>query len=250
MHSLFHSMLSFLLVVAIIRAHGYSGFVGIGVRSFIMLCADPEVPVPLAEYFNRVFVRKQRKVGWDNVLYSKDEFVLCYGDQRGSEYYDSARHFSSFTSFCQYFDLEVVAINDNFVVGLVEPGSSNFGIWVPGYVLLIEVYHLQGRLYDTRLVPPHWTTDVWKHAWRVGHWNNYLFIVDFSQEVMSDPMFRTLSKSQLHRDLWNLLMVIDGKQKIPREIQQNNLFQRLLSVEVESSVHVIESGDSSSAKSP
>ena len=76
------------------------------------------------------------------------EFQDYYGDARAKSQWQAASHFDTLWDFCVWFNLGLVRPYEHGLVRdeLTQSYAALFGLWLPCFVLLLDVNHLEGKL--------------------------------------------------------------------------------------------------------
>ena len=169
------------------------------------LCAHPAI----LSFKSQVAARKQQRCAWDGKPYTLKEFQEFYGEAIGASYWESASHFEFLPHFTAWFDLFVVRSSAN------SQGASScalFGLWVPGWLLLVDVHHLEGKLMGSRLATEAWHPDIWDDPWKIGPSLEIMKVLDLCTELLGslDPLGK-LGRTQMGQVLKEFCDFLDGK---------------------------------------
>ena len=184
------------------------------------LCAHPAI----LSFQSQVAARKQQRCDWDGKPYTLKEFQEFYGEAIGASYWESASQFEYLPHFTAWFDLFVVRSSANGH----QSSSALFGLWVPGYLLLVDVHHLAGKLKGSRLATEAWLLDIWPHAWQFGPSLGITKVLDLCSELLcSQDPFVKLGRTQMHTVLQEFCDLIDGKPVDLERVTMNPLVKFL-----------------------
>ena len=102
---------------------------------------------------------------------------------------------------------------------------------MPGWLLLVDVHHLQGKLKGSRLAPDGWHPDIWDAAWQIGVTGNTMMVLDLYNELCGseDPLGK-LGRSEMEAVLKEFCEIMDGREGLDRERLTSNLLMRFLCV--------------------
>ena len=164
----------------------------------------------------------------DGRLYTINEFQAYYGEAAAQSIWQSAPHFIQLREFCQFFNLWL-----NFGSGPepLESSSALFGLWVPGWLMLVDIHHLEGKLKCSRLAPKGWHPDIWEAAWQIGPADNRMMVLDLCTKLLGseDPLMK-LGRGEMKTMLTEFCQIMDEKPADPEHLRKN-LLMRFLCVD-------------------
>jgi len=181
----------------------------------------------ILSFKSQVAARKQQRCAWDGKTYTLKEFQEFYGEAIGASYWESASHFEYLPHFTAWFDLFVVRSSANGQQG----SSALFGLWVPGWLLLVDVHHLDGKLMGSRLATEASHPDIWDAAWQIGLRGNITKVLDLCE---IDPLVKAkplgsidplvkLGRIEMEKVLKEFCDFIDGKPFDLERVRMNPL---------------------------
>ena len=188
------------------------------------LCVHPAV----STFQSIVSARKDMRCALDGHLYTINEFQAYYGEAAVQSIWQSAPHFIQLREVCGFFNLWL-----NFGSGPepLESSSAVFGLWVPGWLVLVDVHHLEGKLKGSRLAPEGWVSDIWEDAWQIGPTGNRMMVLDlYTQLLGSEDPLAKLGRVEMKIMLKEFCQIMDGKLVDPEHLRKN-LLMRFLCVD-------------------
>ena len=167
-------------------------------------------PGPIDNFVASGKERINKRCAWDRQPYTKKEFEAWYSN--GAAIWETAPHFASIEQFCEHMKTHKVqtCIPD---VGSRASSATLFGLWVPGFLLLVDIHHLNGKLKSSRLAPDtsDYQRNVWKNALRIGY-ENQTMVLDYSTELVATPAepLARLGRHHMEETLLDFLEILDG----------------------------------------
>ena len=195
------------------------------------LCAHPVV----SKFQSIVSERKNMRYALDGHLYTINEFQAYYGEAAAESIWQSAPHFISVRDFCRCFDLWLEQTYLHWSgPHPMDSSSALFGLWVPGWLVLVDVHHLEGKLKGSRLAPEGWRPEIWQAAWQIGPTGNRMMVLDLCTELLvsEDPLGK-LGRQDMKNMLKEFCQIMDGA-FFDLESLQTNLLMCFLCVDVSS----------------
>ena len=199
------------------------------------LCAHPAV----SEFQSIVSARKNMRCALDGHLYTINEFQAYYGEAAAESIWQSAPHFIQLREFCGFFNLW---LDSGSGPEPLESSSALFGLWVPGWLVLVDVHHLEGKLKGSRLAPKGWHPDIWEAAWHIGPTGNRMMVLDLCTELLGSihPLGK-VGRKDMKNILKEFSQIMDGA-FFDQRCLTTNLLMSFLSVDPSSILACCEVG--------